>query len=112
MSKKVSKRGAAKLLRDGAKLIEQAGWIQGDYSSPEGYCLLGALRKVAGISEDEWFTEDHPSNYVYACNAIGHLYGEKVPIFNDRAGMTKKGILRAMRQTAAKLEHGLVVKSV
>lgn len=97
-----TKRGAAKLLREAAKIVEK-GWTQGYYSRPDGrYCAVGAILKAGA-------TTNQRASFFLARDAMRMVLGTGVVYWNDTVGRTKKEVASVMRKTARALEHGLKV---
>jgi hypothetical protein len=71
-----------------ADLIEETGWIQDQFGSENlGYCLAGALRRVAPASE-----------YYDARDEIHKRIGtEHVTIWNDAPERTKEDVIAMLR---------------
>ena len=105
---KLTKRNAATVLRRAAALIETSGWHQGDYQNDNGcLCALGAIRVACGIKADKWLKQhEHPLIFSVYNTLRSELNGVAIDTWNDRKGTTKEDVVGAMRQTAAKLDHG------
>lgn len=90
----MTKRQAAKLMREAAKLLDAHGWRKGKYGDcEEGFCLVGALNK-AGIT----LGVIRPSLWA--------LFNMSPFNWNDAPGRTKEEVTGLLRRRARELEHG------
>lgn len=91
----------AEVLRRAADLIEQEGWVQGEFGGPgEGYCALGAIRaqydgvpfpvRVAAI---EALSAPLPSRFE-----------GRAPRWNDYPGRKAPSVVRHLRKVARQLD--------
>lgn len=94
----------AQILKKAADLIETEGWVQGKFHvSGEGYCAVGAIRRVA------WGT---PEGVFLGAAAIDALAETLPPRFkswpvswNDYKGRKADSVIRHMRKVAQSLEE-------
>src|SRR5258708_23853924 len=82
-----------KTLLAAADLIEREGWIQGRrYKQGVGYCVLGAVSKIATGDPDNWWPPDTSS-------ALSRCIKHNNPIaWNDIQGRTKADVIQLLRQ--------------
>lgn len=114
---------AAKLLRHAVELIEEYGWVQGQYGSYDtGFCATGA------IGHDAW--KNYRNYRKVVDRAMGTLSahlnvpesgssytrwgglrspGRVIPLWNDSPRTTKDIVVAEMRTVADLLESGKVM---
>lgn len=112
---KGTKRGAAKILRKAAKLLEK-GWTQGNFvrftrdadgnDSAAAYCAIGALH--AADSGNPYY-DQYSLDASLARKALRTAIGGGIIVWNDAGGRTKSEVVKAFRKTARDLEHGMQV---
>ena|SRR5690606_11551681 len=94
---------AIDVLRRSRELIEEFGWIQGNYGSKEvGFCSAGAICECEGEGFPEPAVEDACDAFDDAVDGDGY-YG--TVSFNDAPGRTKEEVLKMFDQAIAHL-HG------
>jgi hypothetical protein len=84
------------ILLDAADLIEEKGWIQGTfYKRGEGYCIFGALTKVAS-------KHDNSQSHLRAAQhqLQRHKSRRSIMRWNDADGRSKEEVLTALRTVA------------
>lgn len=104
-----NKRKAAQILRNAAKLIEKVGWHQGSYKSyaSSAVCALGAINQTLRGRATSEYSSTPDENL--AKEALKKVVGCNLPAWNDAYGRTREDVLRGLRETARRLEHGLQV---
>lgn len=81
------------LLVDAKKLIEEYGWIQCEFGSPEkGFCLIGAIRYIG--FQQPYTTDD----YLEALYVLKKLMPTSSPVsvWNDITGRTAEEVLNVL----------------
>ncbi len=96
-NKTVTKRSVANALRNGAKRIENYGWVQGKFGNEiDGFCALGSIK---------WLRDCCTPAQLKAGEYLFKTIGS-VPQFNDRVDQTREAVVKAMRKAARELDHG------
>jgi hypothetical protein len=91
------------VLAKAADLIEQHGWIQGDYGNPDtGFCAAGAIWwAIAGRKRDiSLETSPHNGSFVAALDMLPYGVGGAAS-WNDNPRTTKEDVIQALRKAAA-----------
>lgn len=104
-----TKREAAKLLRQAAKLIETFGHLRASGGNEQkGFCLLEAMSKARCGDSVEWpniSVNDIAFRALQKTTQSSSVYG-----WNDFSCGGKDDAVRMLRKTSRALEHGLEVK--
>ena len=95
---KTDSKTPAQILRDARRVIEEFGWCQGQYHTPDGrVCLIGAINVADGHSPDSAFRS------MAATQALGSL-GIILPLWNDEVGRTESEVADLLSGAADKWE--------
>ncbi|MGW1958363.1 DUF6197 family protein [Streptomyces sp. NPDC001920] len=86
---------AADFLEATSETIKDRGWIQGEYSSPDGVCILGAERELAWSDAASRKTSSDAN--VYLRSVIGR---HSIPRWNDNLHRTEEQVHRALLAAA------------
>lgn len=85
-----------KNLLDAANLLETQGWIQGDYRTEKGYCMVGAMREACHCP-----VGNYEGVYIESVNRmLRYLNRQDVAIWNDWPLRTKEEAIAALRGAA------------
>lgn len=95
---KREKRSALHILKKARQLLVEEGWIQGALSSPDGFCVLGALWESSSLRK--------PGSPAYAA-LLGMMSTKDLATYNDRPGRTKRQVLGKFSTAIRKLEKEL-----
>jgi hypothetical protein len=88
----------SQVLRKAAEVIEEFGWIQGEYGgADEGYCVDGAIQCAAHGAYDRFLARS------LLC---GYLRASWLPLWNDAPERTKDQVIAALRAAAERPEAG------
>ena len=102
----MSKRGAAKILRDAANLLDAKGWCQYVSVRDDGACCA-----VGSIWETETDNNLSYKTALWALEKVNPIIKRMgIAYWNDRPERTKEDVTRLFRGTARALEHGLQVE--
>src|ERR1017187_10338976 len=102
-------------LREAKQILDEKGWIKGDYSSAKGHCLVGAIGAVLGgvdAAESTYCTESNlildviKEQYPDRClhGASGTDYFD-IPTFNDHEYTTRADIDLVLEKAIAKADE-------
>lgn len=119
---RISKRKLAGLLRNGAKLIEEHGWVKNTYGDESiGFCIIGSVRHQFN-SVDDYTKYDDGMSFRHVKSSVNSVFKppgqsisddadvfDVVTYFNDNIAEKKEDVTRYMRTAARKLEHGGVL---
>lgn len=84
------------------RLLVQKGWIQGDYRSKKGYCLVGALKEINGGYE----LRAKKRLRTFLPGSTWDGVTRRLVQYNDTPGRTKKEVLSLLTVAAKeKQEH-------
>ncbi|MEU0390475.1 DUF6197 family protein [Streptomyces chartreusis] len=86
---------AADFLEATSETIKARGWIQGEYSSPDGVCILGAEREL--VWSDVASRKTSSDANVYLRSVIGR---RSIPRWNDNLHRTEEQVHRALLAAA------------
>lgn len=94
------------VLTAGKALLENTGWVQNDFKTKKGYCLLGCLSNAVPKLEDRgafYKALDLVMEFVPAPLVSGAipLYAN-LQNYNDAKGRTKEDILKVLDLSIAK----------
>lgn len=87
------------LLLDTATLLEEKGWIQGNFRSDEGYCLMG------GLSEIYYQNKFNGLVYDGAYDVLRTKTDMRPTGWNDVPNRTKGEVLTLLRDAANSLKE-------
>jgi hypothetical protein len=82
-----------------AELIESGGWIQNDFATPDGHCLLGALNRI--LFSDGADRAMRTLIYMTITDEIAIRVGQSISRWNDSRHRVKGDVLRVLRETAS-----------
>ena len=108
-------------LREAKQILDEKGWIKGDYENlvddahPRGYCLVGAIGEVLGtvaLAESGLCTESNllleviKEQYPDRClhRATGTDYFD-IPTFNDHEDTTRADIDLVLEKAIARADE-------
>lgn len=96
-------KGWQKVLLGAADLIEQKGWIQGDYGTQYGYCAMGAILHTKGNWFSKWRARKHlmaairDGYRVYRVSCDAHTL---ITRWNDVLFQDKQTVVETIRAAA------------
>ncbi len=104
-----SKRAAAKMLRNAAKFLETHKWGQGYLYHHGAYCAMGAINKSNGGTPSDIPDEKLWTRHIAVRAVARTVCWSSVTFWNDYPGRTKEEVIKAFREAARALEHGMQV---
>lgn len=91
---------ADQILNAAADLLEDVGWVQGNYgSSQTGFCAVGALNAAGPkVLPGSLYINDH----VWAAKRKLHMFidEDSIPDWNDFPRRTKQEVIDTLRKAA------------
>ena len=112
VSARATARGPRTVYADAADIIRKKGWCQGEYHKKgDGYCILGAIAKAYGVSDNEltdnlhfiWLTSD-------LLRVIGSDFEGIENEWNDEPGRTKGQVIAALMKADKLVRAGPIPK--
>jgi hypothetical protein len=83
-----------KILLDAANLLEEKGWVRGEYRSIKGFCAEGAMMHVAVG------TTLYDDLNLARVTLAHHLGALNIPLWNDHPQRTKAQVIASLRAAA------------